>query len=88
MDNFEKKLDLSLRDLKRIRHRLQAMGDDFQRYMSFLERSADECWAYPDADEKYDSLSKAMVKVEEKQIIISESLELITEIEDNLSKMK
>lgn len=87
MTDFDKKLGLSLTDLKKVQRRMKAMEELSQRSMSCLERAADNCWEYPNADDKYADLSEKMLKLEEKQNILSESSELINKAVEMLSKI-
>lgn len=80
MEDIKKKVDLTLSDLKFIQHRIQAMEKINQSSMSYLERATDNCWEYPNADEKHAELSKKMMKLEEIHNILSESSELITKV--------
>ena len=52
MTDFEKKLSLSLSDLKKVQRRVTALEETSQHSMSYLERAADNCWEYPNADDK------------------------------------
>ena len=58
MTDFEKKLSLSLSDLKKVQRRVTALEETSQHSMSYLERAADNCWEYPNADDKYAELSR------------------------------
>lgn len=87
MDDFDKKLELSLNDLKRVQRRIQMMEATYDRSMSYMERAADNCWEYPGADEKYAELSEKMIKLEEKQNILSEASSFLTKVVENLSRL-
>ena len=88
MDELQKKIELSIRDLKRIQRRIHALEDISQRSMSWMERAADNCWEYPNADDKFAELEERMLKLEEKQNILSESSDLIIKLLENLSKIQ
>jgi hypothetical protein len=45
-------LQLSIRDLEKTSRRIDKVIAEELRLNDFLCRSSDECWSYPDADEK------------------------------------
>lgn len=55
--------------------------------MSYLERAADNCWEYPNGDEKYADLSEKMLKLENTQNDLSEVSELLSNIIVKLSNI-
>lgn len=87
MTDFEKKLSLSLCDLKKVQRRINAMEEISQHSMSYLERAADNCWEYPNGDEKYAELSEKMLKLENTLNNLSEVSELLSNIIDKLSNI-
>ena len=87
MTNFEKKLSLSLCDLKKVQRRIIAMEEISQDSMSNLERAADICWEGPNGNEKYAELSEKMLKFENTQNDLSEVSDLLSNIIDKLSNI-
>ena len=87
MTDFEKMLSLSLSDLKKVQRRMTALEETSQQSMSFLEHAADNCWEYPNADDKYAELSEKTLKLENTQDILSEVSEQLSSIIDKLSNI-
>ena len=87
MTDFEKKLSLSLSNLKKVQRRVTALEETSQHSMSYLERAADNCWEYPNADDKYPELSEKMLKLETTQNDLSEVSEHLAIIIEKLSKI-
>ena len=72
MTEFEKKYELSVTDLKRVKRRLSCMIDIADKSMSSMERAADRCWENANAEERYMELSDKMLKLERKQNLLDE----------------
>ena len=87
MTDFEKKISLSLSDLQKVKRRISALEDTCQHSMSYLERAADNCWEYPNADDKYAELSEKMLKLGNTQNILSEVSEQLSGIIEKLSSI-
>lgn len=63
---FEKGKSLSLLELNKIQKRMKQAEVNIQRHLDFLERSYEECWAYPDREEKSELYSVQICKSEKK----------------------
>lgn len=74
------KLNLSITELNKIQKRFNQELTVIQKHLDFLDRSYEECWAYPDSEEKSEQYSTSIINTENKK----EEIEKIIEDIDNL----
>ena len=81
----EKIINTSLTELGRTKRRLDKLIQAERCHLAFLERSADSCWDYPGADEKYELYTNKMQEIEDR---IRELVDIIDNIGYVIGKIK
>lgn len=81
MDMEKTWIELTEGDLQKIEKRVKRELANLDRHISFLERSADNAWENPNAEENNEKHLDKLVQVEKQK-------ELLDELSANISKSK
>lgn len=75
-----KLLDISIVELGRTKRRFDKLIHKEKEHLSFLERSSDDCWTYPNANANYESYLDGMEKSQDR-------LNKLNDIKDNIESI-
>ena len=84
----QKLIALSQADLAKIQRRIEKLQSSAIRHKEFLERSSDNCWDYPDADEKYEHYMDLIEIAERREELLENIYENISQVVDDLTKLE
>lgn len=81
-------ISLSKTELLRIQKRINKLKGSEKISIEQLERRADDCWAYPNADEKYEQCWDAIGRAEEKISLCESIIESIGIVLNEFEKLE
>ena len=80
-----KNVQLTINDLAKASRRIGRLIEAEERFNAFLCRSSDDCWSYPNADEKYEMYLNKMNLSDERITTLEEAQEAV---QSALSKLE
>ena len=79
---------LNQKDLAKIQRRVDKLKASVTTHKHFLERSSDECWGNPNADEKYEHYMDLIELAEQREELLENIQESLAHVVDCLSKLE
>ena len=79
---------LSQKELAKIQRRVDKLKASVTTHKHFLERSSDECWDNPKADEKYEHYTDLIEIAEQREELLEKIQESLTHIANCFSKLE
>ena len=81
-------ITLSQADLAKIQRRINKLQASVAKHKEFLERSSDGCWAYPNADEKYEYYMSLIEIAEKREALLNSIHESLDHATNDLSVLE
>lgn len=81
-------ITLSQKELAKIQRRVDKLKASVTTHKHFLDRSSDECWGNPNADEKYEHYMDLIEIAEQREELLENIQESLTHVADCFSKLE